>query len=97
MSSNHDPSRGQTFTVEDGVVVVEYYHFGKDVLYEFAEQIRLDEIGQRQMASTLGFADIIDPHVLTQLLKEKFVTYYAVRDFADRNGVEYKHGRDLWP
>jgi len=32
--SKHDNSRGQIFTVEDGVVVIEHYHFGEDVAYE---------------------------------------------------------------
>lgn len=92
-----DPSRGQIFTVEDGIVVVEYYHFGEDVLYEFAEQVRLDQTGQVQMAKALGLTGVIDPQVLAQVLKDKFVTYYAVRDFADGNGVGYQHSRDFSP
>jgi hypothetical protein len=97
MSSDYDPSRGHTFTVKDGVIVVEYYHFGEDVAYEFAEEVRLAQTGQEQMAKLLGLTDIIDSQALAQVLKEKFVTYYAVRDFADENGVAYEHSRDLWP
>jgi len=97
MTSKFDPSRGQIFSVEDGVVVVEYYHFGEDVLYEFAEQIRFDETGQTEIARLIGRSDIRDPDSLATALKDKFVTHYAVRDFADEHGIPYEHRRDLNP
>ena len=89
--------RGQIFTVEDGVVVVEWYHFGEDVAYEFAVQIRFDQTGQAQIAAAMHLTDAPAPDTLMSILKERFGSYQAVRDFADAKGVPYEAPRDMQP
>ena len=89
--------RGQIFTVEDGVVVVEWYSFGEDVAYEFAKQIRLNHVGQTQMSAALGITDVPEPEVLKDILKDRFGSYWAVREFADANAVSYEAKTDMWP
>jgi hypothetical protein len=94
---NEPKERGQIFTVEDDVVVVEYYHFGEDVAYEFAVQVRLDEDGQAKMATALGLPDPPTPDTLLKLLKDRFRTHDAVRAYADANDVPYELKRDMQP
>jgi hypothetical protein len=90
-------TRGQIFTIEDDVLVVEHYHFGENVAYEYAEQVRLDHVGQAQMAAALKLAETPAPSILLQLLKERFGTQQAVRDFADAHGVPYERKTDFQP
>ena len=97
MGGTSDGSRGQIFSAEDGEVVAEFYHFGEDADYEFAVQVRFDAVGQAQLAGLLGLESAPEPEALAALLKARFVTYYAVRDFADKNGVPYTHQRDFQP
>jgi hypothetical protein len=89
--------RGQIFTAEDGVVVVEWYHFGEDVAYEYADQLLFDQAGQGQIAAVLGIIDMPTPEALKDILKERFGSYQAVRDFADGNTIPYKVKTDMWP
>jgi hypothetical protein len=90
-------TRGQIFTVEDGVVVVEWYDFGEDVDYEFAVQVRLDQTGQMQIATALDLPGASDPQALMEILKERLGSYFAVREFADAKGISYELRRDLQP
>lgn len=90
-------TRGQIFTVENGMVVVEWYSFGEDVAYEFAVQVRLDQTGQTQIATALDLPDTPAPETLMHILKERFGSYFAVRKFADANGVPYELRRDMQP
>jgi hypothetical protein len=89
--------RGQIFTVEDDAVVVEHYHFGEDVAYEFAVQVRLDQNGQALMATALDLPDTTTPDVLLNILKDRFRSHQAVRDFADAHDVPYELKRDMRP
>ena len=98
MADKQDPiTRGQIFTVEDGVVVVEWYHFGDDAAYEFAEQVRLNQAGQTQIAMALGLSSTPDPDALMKILKERFRTYFAVREFADAQGIAYEQRTEMSP
>ena len=89
--------RGQIFSVEDGIVVVEWYSFGDDVAYEFAKQVRFDPAGQAQFAVALGFAEAVEPSTLASILKDRFGSYWAVREFADANGIPYAVKTDMQP
>jgi hypothetical protein len=60
-------------------------------------QVRFDHIGQEQIAKLLGIEGEIEPGALALALKDKFVTHYAVRDFADENGISYDYRRDFTP
>lgn len=91
------PNKGHTFVVEDGSVVADYYHFGPDVDYEFAEQIRFDAGSQERLAELLGLGQPVSPEAIAEALRALFGTYYATRDFADENGVSYEARRDMWP
>ena len=98
MDSGQEKSeRGQIFSVEGEEVVVEYYHFGEDVAYEYAVQIRLDNAGQAQMKVALDLPATRKPQELAAMLKRRFKTYDAVRDFADANGVAYQKQTDFQP
>lgn len=90
-------TRGQIFTVEDGIIVVEWYCFGEDVAYEFAVQVRLNQTGQTQIATALDLPNTPAPETLMGILQERFGSYFAVRKFADIKGVSYELRRDLWP
>ena len=90
-------TRGQIFTVEEDVIVVEHYHFGENVAYEYAEEVRLDQIGQAQIAAALDLNDTPTPDKLLQLLKKRFGTQQAVRDFADAHAVPYELKTDFQP
>lgn len=89
--------RGQIFSVEDGNVVVEWYHFGENVAYEFAVQLWLDQSGQSQFARALGLSEGLGPDAMCDVLKKHFSSYFAVREFADANAVPYELRRDLRP
>ena len=89
--------RGQIFTVEGDEVVVEYYHFGEDVAYEYAAQLRFDGWGQKQMAAALDLSATTKPVELSATLQTHFRTYDRVRDFADANGVAYRAHTDFQP
>jgi len=90
-------TRGQIFTVEDGVVVVEWYSFGEDVAYEFAVQVRFDQTGQTRLAAELDLPKTPAPETLVDILEERFGSYHAVREFADNKGVPYELRRDMQP
>ena len=89
--------RGQIFSVEEGMVVVEWYHFGENVAYEFAVQLRLDQRGQSQFAKALGLSEGLGPDALCDVLKKHFGSYFAVREFADANAVTYELRREMRP
>ena len=89
--------RGQIFSVEGDEVVVEYYHFGEDVAYEYAAQLRFDGSGQAQMAAALDLPATTKPEELSTTLQTRFRTYDRVRDFADANGVAYRAHTDFQP
>lgn len=90
-------NKGHTFIVEDGVVVADYYHFGADVDYEFAVQIRFGPDAQERLADLLVLAQPVSPDALAEALRDRFGSYYATRDFADENGISYEALRDMWP
>jgi len=90
-------NKGHTFIVEDGVVVADYYHFGADVDYEFAVQIRFGPDAQERLAELLVLAQPVSPDALAEALRDRFGSYYATRDFADGNGISYEARRDMWP
>jgi hypothetical protein len=90
-------NKGHTFIVEDGAVVADYYHFGADVDYEFAVQIRFGPDAQERLAELLVLAQQVSPDALAEALRDRFGTYYATRDFADENGISYEARRDMWP
>ncbi len=85
------------FAVENGIVVVEYYHFGENVAYEYTVQVRLNQVGQAAMATALDLPDTPAPDKLLMVLKDRFSTYDAVRDFADAHAVPYELARDFQP
>lgn len=89
--------RGHSFTVEGAEVVVEYYHFGEDVAYEYAAQLRFDSSGQAQMVTALDLPSTTNPQELSAILKNHFRTYDCVRDYADANGVDYDVKTDFQP
>ena len=90
-------NKGHTFIVEDGAVVADYYHFGADVDYEFAVQIRFGPDAQERLAELLGLGQRVSPDALAEALRDRFGTYYVTRDFADENGIGYEERRDMWP
>ena len=96
-SGQEKNERGQIFSVEGAEVVVEYYHFGEDVAYEYAAQLRFDNSGQAQMKVALDLPSSTTPQELSATLKSRFKTYDAVRDFADANGVAYQRQTDFQP
>jgi hypothetical protein len=61
----------------------------------------LDQAGQAQIAAALNLSDTPTPTptpaLLLQILKERFGTHQAVRDYADANGVTYELTRDFQP
>ena len=89
--------RGHTFTVEGAAVVVEYYHFGEDVAYEYAEQLRFDDAGQAQMSSAIDLPATTKPEELSAVLKNRFGTYDGVRAYAEPKGVAYQAQTDFQP
>ena len=89
--------RGHTFIVEGAEVVVEYYHFGEGVAYEYAEQLRFDDGGQAQMSSALDLPATTKPEELSAVLKNRFGTYDSVRAYADAEGVAYQAQTDFQP
>ena len=89
--------RGHTFTVEGAEVVVEYYHFGEDVAYEYAEQLRFDAAGQAQITSVLDLPATTKPEELSAVLKNRFRTYDSVREYADAKGIAYERQTDFQP
>lgn len=97
MSEPAPHQRGQIFTVEGGVIVVEWYHFGEDVAYEYADQLLFDHVGQTQISAALGIVDAPEPEALKDALKGRFGSYQAVREFADANAVSYEAKTDMWP
>lgn len=96
-SDQYNNERGQIFTVEGAEVVVEYYHFGEDVAYEYAVQLRFDDSGQTQMKVALDLPATTKPQELAAMLKSRFKTYDAVHDFADANCVAYQRQTDFQP
>lgn len=96
MATERD-QRGQIFTVEDGIVVVEWYDFGEDVAFEFAVQLRFDPVAQHTLATALGLPTSVSLSALLQTLEDTFSTYHAVRVFADKNDIPYELRRDLMP
>ena len=86
-----------SFAVENGIVVTEYYHFGENVAYEYAMQVRLDQSGQAAIAKALGLSDTPAPEALCMILKDRFITYDAVREYADAHAVPYELVRDFQP
>lgn len=92
-----NPNKGHTFVVDNGIVVADYYHFGEDVDYEFAVQIRFDQPAQDRMAELLELTRPVSPLALAEALRDRFGSYYATRDFADENGISYEARRDMWP
>ena len=89
--------RGHIFTVEGAEVVVEYYHFGEDVAYEYAEQLRFDDAGQAQMTSALDLPAKTKPEELSAVLRNRFGTYDGIRAYADAKGVAYQAQTDFQP
>lgn len=98
MDENSTPNlRGQIFTLEGDMLVVEHYHFGDNVAYEYAEQVRFDRSSQGQIAAAIDLPDSVEPEILLQRLKEQFGTQSAVRDFADAHAITYDLKTDFQP
>lgn len=49
------------------------------------------------MAIALELSQTPTPDAILKLLKDRFKTHQAVRDFADANGVEYELKTDFQP
>ena len=90
-------TRGQIFTNDGELLLIEDYHFGDDVAYEYATQIRFDQVAQRAIADALDLADVSDVSTLSKTLKTRFVTFKAARQFADLHGIPYKLTKDMQP
>jgi len=60
-------------------------------------QVRLDQTGQTQIAAALDLSKTPAPESLMHLLKERFGSYFAVREFAEAKGVPYELRRDMQP
>lgn len=90
-------TRGQIFSAEGELILIEDYHFGADVVYEYATQMWLDQDGQRMMASALDLTDTTDLEAFAQLLKNRFLTFRAARQFADNHNIPYRQTTDMQP
>jgi predicted secreted protein len=90
-------ARGQIFTTDGEKVLIEDYHFGDGVAYEYATQIRFDEAAQAAVVAALNLSEECDASTLAQALKDRFVTFRAARQFADEHGIPYKLKTDMQP
>lgn len=97
MAQRGDITRGQIFAAEDGLVLIEDYHFGENVAYEYATQMWLDQAGQMMMIALLDVPDMPDPQALSQLLKDRFQTFEVARQFADDHNIPYEIKTDMQP
>jgi hypothetical protein len=97
MTKKSPTTRGQIFTTEGELILIEDYHFGSDVSYEYATQIRFDQAGQSALAAALDLTDTCDASTLSQMLKDRFVTFRAARQFADVHKIPYKQSTDMQP
>lgn len=90
-------TRGQIFAARDGLILIEDYHYGDDVDYEFATQMWLNEGAQKAITAALNLSNVSRPECLAKALQDHFKTFRAARQFADESKIAYELTTDLNP
>lgn len=82
---------------DSGNLIVEWYAFGDNEPYESANILTFDKPSQGLFARALGPLPSSGPDAFLNALAERFSSYFAVREFADLEGIPYTHEVDFEP
>ncbi len=90
----------------DGSLVVELYDFSSEAEQFFGNDVAFllivsasdkDKVLSRLMEKQAQTPDIANPdELLLRLLKDRFVDYYAVKQWLEENGIPYQKEFDSW-
>ena len=89
---------------ENGDLVVELYdfsesaqdHFGNDVAFLLTVSSSDKQSIQSALANNQDVKDNDQDTVLLELIKNKFLSYYEVKEWLDKLGIAYKKEFDSW-
>lgn len=78
-------------------LVVEWYDFGDHAPYESANLVVFDRPTQIAFARLIGVDDSPAPHHLASMVAARFDSYFAVKAFAEANGLAFTTEVDFQP
>ncbi|HEY3951659.1 hypothetical protein [Phenylobacterium sp.] len=78
-------------------LVVEWYDFGEAAPYESANLLIFGAEAQAALARRLALEPLPSTDALAQAVAGRFGSYFAVRAFADAEGIAYRHAVDFSP
>lgn len=88
----------QTVQLDDrGNLVGEWYCFGEDVAYEFANQLIFSKSAQAGLGGVLGKAPGTNATAIVEALGRRFSSYWEIAEFVDAKGVPHERKVDFWP
>lgn len=85
------------YTDESGRFVVEWYDFGEDVPYEFANMLILSDSQLAAVAERLGLGIGAEQQQIATEMADRLGSYFAIRGYLDRLGLPYTHEVDFQP
>jgi hypothetical protein len=88
--------RGHSAYVREGHVVVEYYHFGEDVDYEYATELIFEGENIAQLASSLEIKSL-DSEEIVETIAANFETMWNFKRHVEERHVIFKEEVDFWP
>lgn len=93
------PTRPGSHTVylEGEDLVVDWYDYGEHAPYESVNKLIFDQQQQAPLLDALGLPEDLAPVELARSLAERFSSYFAVRAFANAQGLTYRHKVDFHP
>jgi hypothetical protein len=78
-------------------LVVHWYDFGDDALYEFIKLMIFGMPAQKQLAAAIGVPGMALPDALAAQVAAKFGSFFEVEDFVQEHGIPFAIERIIDP
>lgn len=81
----------------DGTLVIDWYHHGPDVAYEFAHMARLAPAEKARFAGAIGCPVDVGDLELLATIDRRFPSYFEIVASLQEQGIAFTVERDMRP
>ena len=98
LSYVHNVGSNYAYIKNDGSMIVEFYHFGEDVAYEYADELTFSVKAQIALATALGSSETAPKsQALLDIIAQRFTSCGEVERFAQDHNVPFNKFVDMRP